>query len=309
MKKKTSIKEDRRLEILGILLLAISVFIFVSLLGYNPSEEPSISPSVVINNPMGILGVFVSHLLIKLGFGYVSLIFPALGIFWGWVFFSKKDKEHPIKVTIYALLTIFLLSISIGIVSIHYDISPSKFHYSGLLAGLVSDLFIDMFSIYGCILFLVTSYLMLIRAYFDLDYYKPIIASKEKFNLWKSEYLQNREKFRKEDEKRKHTQELKAKIKIDEADKGFNNDLVEKNDDEVAQNSKKESLYNNQNLEGKSFGTSLVDDSKNKNSKENINLHETTETTETAETAETTETTETAETAETAETTETTETT
>ena len=54
MLKKPSIQEDRRLEILGILLLAISVFIFVSLLGYDPSEEPSIRPSVDINNPMGI---------------------------------------------------------------------------------------------------------------------------------------------------------------------------------------------------------------------------------------------------------------
>ena len=49
MLKKTSVKEDRRLEILGILLLAISVFIFVSLLGYDPSEEPSINPSIVIH--------------------------------------------------------------------------------------------------------------------------------------------------------------------------------------------------------------------------------------------------------------------
>ena len=35
---------ERRLEILGILLIAISVFLLFSLLGYNPNEEPSISP-------------------------------------------------------------------------------------------------------------------------------------------------------------------------------------------------------------------------------------------------------------------------
>ena len=67
-----------------------------------------------------------------------------------------------------------LLSISIGVISIQYDIGPSKFHYSGVLAGLIADLAIDMFSIYGCILFLIACYLMLIRAYFDLDYYKPV---------------------------------------------------------------------------------------------------------------------------------------
>ena len=74
MLKKPSIQEDRRLEILGILLLAISAFIFVSLLGYDPSEEPSIMPSVNINNPMGILGVVVSHVRIV----FLQHYFPTL---------------------------------------------------------------------------------------------------------------------------------------------------------------------------------------------------------------------------------------
>ena len=165
MLKKPSVKEDRRLEILGILLLAISIFIIISLLGWNESEDwDGIGPNANVTNPMGQLGVLISWLFIKLGFGYISLIFPVLGIYWGWVFFSKKDKKHPIKVTIYSLLAILLLSISIGVVSIHYDISPSKFHYSGVLAGIIADLCIDIFSIYGCILFLIACYLMLIRA-------------------------------------------------------------------------------------------------------------------------------------------------
>ena len=69
---------ERRLEIFGILLIAISVFLFFSLIGYNPSEEPSISPKVLVENPMGILGLFISHFLIKLGFGYTSTLIPFL---------------------------------------------------------------------------------------------------------------------------------------------------------------------------------------------------------------------------------------
>ena len=72
MLKKPSIIEDRRLDILGILLITISVFIFVSLLGHDPSEEPSIRPGLSINNPMGILGVLVSHLLVRVVFYFLG---------------------------------------------------------------------------------------------------------------------------------------------------------------------------------------------------------------------------------------------
>ena len=227
MLKKPSIKEDRRLEILGILLLTISVFVFVSLLGHDPSEEPSIRPGLNINNPMGILGVLISHLFVKLGFGFTSLIIPGIGLFWGWVFFSKKDTQYPVKVTLYCLMLMFLLSISIGVVSIQLNIMPSKYHYSGQMAGRIADLFIDMFSIYGCALFLISSYLMLIRAYFDLDYYKPIIDLKDKIAFWKTNYFQAKEKFRKDQEKRQHTKELKSKIKVDNDSKDLGKEINE----------------------------------------------------------------------------------
>ena len=78
-------KEERRLEILGIFIIALSFFILVSLGGFNPQEEPTISPSVKVENPMGRLGVAVAYFGIKLGFGYPIFILPLLGIVWGWL--------------------------------------------------------------------------------------------------------------------------------------------------------------------------------------------------------------------------------
>ena len=75
-------ENDRRLEILGILIIALSVFILVSLLGYNSNEEPSISPNIQIDNPMGILGLITSYVLVKKGFGYVSILLPMIGFAW-----------------------------------------------------------------------------------------------------------------------------------------------------------------------------------------------------------------------------------
>ena len=87
---------ERRLEILGILTIALSVFILVSLTGYNPNEEPSIVffKDNKVENPMGPLGVLTSHLLSKLGFGYASIIIPIMGLVWGWFLFAKKSLKE-----------------------------------------------------------------------------------------------------------------------------------------------------------------------------------------------------------------------
>ena len=215
MPKKTSNSNYKRLEILGVLLCAVSLFIIVSLLGHDPSEEVAISPNAQINNPMGILGVLVSHILIKLGFGYISLILPLLGFYWGWVFFSKKDFEDPLRVSFYTLLLMSLLSLSVGVFSIYFSFGISKFHYSGVLSGLVADFFLDMFSIYGCLIFIGASYIMLLRAYFDLDLYKPFLIIKQKILMAIENYKEARDQNFKEYEKRKHTNELKSKIRLD----------------------------------------------------------------------------------------------
>ena len=81
---------DRRLEIFGILIIAVSVFFLFSFLGYNPNEEPSISPNVKIENPMGILGLIISHVFVKLGFGYVMIAFQFLECYGDGHFLLKK---------------------------------------------------------------------------------------------------------------------------------------------------------------------------------------------------------------------------
>ena len=215
MPKKTSNSKDKRLEILGVLFFAISLFIFISLLGHDASEEIAISPNATINNPMGILGVLVSHLLIKLGFGYASLILPILGGYWGWIFFSKKDFDAPLRISLLSLLLMVLISLSVAFISIHYNFQPSKFQYPGALSGQVADLLLDMFSIYGCLIFALASYLMLFRAYFDLNLYKPFSIFKQKILMIIENYKESKDLNIKEIEKRKHTNELKSKIRLD----------------------------------------------------------------------------------------------
>ena len=72
--------KEKRLEILGILAVAVSLLVFISLLVYSPNEDPGISPNVREDNPMGILGVWLAYFFIKLTFGHSSFILPLLAI-------------------------------------------------------------------------------------------------------------------------------------------------------------------------------------------------------------------------------------
>jgi len=206
-------QEERRLEILGILIIALSVFVLVSIGGYNPSEEPSISSNVQVTNPMGILGIFTAHFFIKLGFGFSSIIIPLLGLVWGWFLFAKKELDDVIRGTNYGLGAMALLSVTIGVFSIQLPTDEAiSYNLSGLIGGVLAKLALDWLSIWGTSLFLIAGFLMLLRGYFNLDYYGPFVNVKEQWNSWRSQKKAEKEQFEKEEAKRLHTQDLKAKI-------------------------------------------------------------------------------------------------
>ena len=206
-------QEERRLEILGILIIALSVFVLVSIGGYNPSEEPSISPNVQVTNPMGILGIFTAHFFIKLGFGFSSIIIPLLGLVWGWFLFAKKELADVIRGTNYGLGTMALLSVTIGVFSIQLPMEAAvSYNVSGLLGGVLAKLALDWLSIWGTSLFLIAGFLMLLRGYFNLDYYGPFVNAKEKWDTWRTEKANQKEQQQKDEAKRLHTQDLKSKI-------------------------------------------------------------------------------------------------
>ncbi len=222
-------ENDRRLEILGILIIALSIFILVSLLGYNSSEEPSISPNIHIDNPMGILGLITSYILIKKGFGYVTILLPMIGFAWGWFLFSKKQLDKLIRTSTYLLFLMVLLSLSIGVGSILIlDQSPSQYFLSGQIGGNLGDFFLDWLKVWGTIILLITSYLVLIRSYFNFDFYTPM---QQVFMSWddrKKRINIEKEQKEKDEAKRKHTQELKAKIDSRKHEEDYHEEILDK---------------------------------------------------------------------------------
>jgi len=202
--------KTRRFEILGILTIAISVLILVSLIGFNSHEDPHISPNVRILNPMGILGVWISYLFIKLAFGYVSYVLPCLGIVWGWWLFSQKKTSVLSRISGYLIGAMLLVSSSLGVVEIYRN--HAYYKYSGLLGGLTGKFLSDFLGSGGALFILFIFWLVLIRGYFSFSLYGPIKKLKEAYLQKKAEKSAGIILAKEEQEKADHTKTLLDKL-------------------------------------------------------------------------------------------------
>lgn len=212
--------KNRRNEIIGILLILISVLVLLSLVYHNPTEEPSVSPHIAITNPMGIVGVYISHYLIKFTLGYVTFIFPLLGIIWGWWIFSRRSLKQLTRLSLFILLLALLTSIAIGLPFVIKGITGiSSYHYSGLVGGVLANLLHDFLGTIGTVLILFSGALILIRGYFRWSYYKPFKEIAEKWIVIKEKRAQKNLLKKKEREKKKHTKILLSQLQQKRSEK------------------------------------------------------------------------------------------
>ncbi len=166
--------KEKRQEITGILIIALGILIFLSLISYNPIEEPTISKNVVIHNWMGIVGVFISHYLIKFTFGAVSFVIPVLVILWGWWIFAKRNFKVLLRFSIYVLILSVTVSTALALPAVKQKIiSPIGFRYSGFLGGIFAKTLNDFFGFYGTIIIIAVTAIIAVRGYFSWSFYGP----------------------------------------------------------------------------------------------------------------------------------------
>ena len=223
--------KERKLEILGILSIAISFLVIVSMFGYNSFEDPGISPNVQVENPMGILGVFIAYFFIKFSFGYSSFFLPILGMIWGWWFFSNKDRSSLRRISVYLLCAMILISISLGLLEINaFANSEIDFNYSGLIGGNLANFLASFFGFIGAVVILLTSWLVLIRGYYSWSFYGPFESLTNLIKKKNEDRKLISIEKKTEKEKRLHTKDLIKKI--EEKQKEENYHSVSKNIDE-----------------------------------------------------------------------------
>ena len=184
--------DKKRIQIIGWLLGFCCLLTLGSMIGYDPSEEPSLVSSS-INNPFNIVGVYVGYYFVKLGFGYAAYLIPIIGLTISFYLISNYSFLIS-RLISYQLAFLFLSAITLGLVQ-NYNSFPSQiiYEYSGLLGGLTLSLLYDWVGLIGTASFISVLWILLFVGFFNIDLYKVFqsaisliqsnIASLMKINL------------------------------------------------------------------------------------------------------------------------------
>ena len=169
-------KDKLKIQIIGWLLLIVSMLVAGSMIGYDLTEEPSLVAQK-INNPFNILGVYIGFYLMKLGFGYAALLFPVILATVSYYLISNFSF-NLLKLLKFQLCLLVLLSISLSFFNNLSSLSEFKliedYGLSGLLGGLLLGLIFDWTGFFGSILILFSSYVLIIVTFFEIDLFKKL---------------------------------------------------------------------------------------------------------------------------------------
>ena len=169
-------KNKLKIQIIGWLLLIVSMLLAGSMIGYDLTEEPSLVAQK-INNPFNILGVYIGFYLMKLGFGYAALLFPVILATVSYYLISNFSF-NLLKLLKFQLCLLVLLSITLSFFNNLSSLSELKliedYGLSGLLGGLLLGLIFDWTGFFGSILILFSSYVFIIVTFFEIDLFKKL---------------------------------------------------------------------------------------------------------------------------------------
>ncbi|HEX8735226.1 MAG TPA: DNA translocase FtsK 4TM domain-containing protein, partial [Pyrinomonadaceae bacterium] len=134
--KKKVVKSDSKInEVVAIILLAISVLVFLSLISYNPNDEFFRSnPGQPKTNWIGVVGANIAGILINYLVGWTAFIFPPILALIAWRVF-RTDNLFP---RFSRILGYLLLIVSLS----------GLFELFGSEGAMIGNLFADKIFIY-----------------------------------------------------------------------------------------------------------------------------------------------------------------
>lgn len=174
-------KTQRQTDIIGSLLIVISILIAISLASYSSRDELLMNHHQLIDNQMGIAGVFISYFFIKLGIGWFAWGLVPLMLSWGVWIILRKEKKVLMRVTCYSLCFLFTLATLFSIDAIAEGglALQSGFIPGGFLGGTMGLFLSDWFGVVPAIFILIFILILLVTGFFRLRL-KTLFAKKDR---------------------------------------------------------------------------------------------------------------------------------
>jgi len=164
-KKKLSLEEKSR-EILGILTMVVGLFVLLSLVSHEPTEELSIMPGVHFHNWMGYIGIFISYVLFKMFIGWGSLVIAVLIVVWGYTIFAEKDIQPVFRFTGYSFSLSLIGMTLFGLIAGQSGMPNDEvFRHAGYLTLNIAKLLKDFLGFPGSIMVLGATLIVLVQAW------------------------------------------------------------------------------------------------------------------------------------------------
>ena len=181
---------SRKMEVVGILIMSISVLLLLSIASYHPDDysivkslsydtllEVDEGPALRVNNWLGVFGAYISYFFVNTLFGYVSILIPVIIFGTGWFIFRQENVNELSWPVAYGLWMVFLISTMVGWFYTRYEtFSMAWSGNSGIYFASLLQNFTGIGSIFILFVLLFISFLILI----DRDIQKTI----DRVNDW-----------------------------------------------------------------------------------------------------------------------------
>ncbi|MGD8428162.1 MAG: DNA translocase FtsK [Balneolaceae bacterium] len=227
------LSESRKMEILGILVMAVGGLIGLSIITYHASDYTLIQslstdnlfslnqgPALRIENGLGVVGAYLAHFFVYLLFGYMSIIVPVIILGYGWFIFRDRDIAQLLWPTAYGIWSMVLLSAILGWFNTNYDWYSSVWNGS---AGIAMAKVLQNITGIGSIVILSVLFITTLLALLDRDLQKTVDAFKgwiadikNSYSDWKEKREQKKEIKRQKKKEKAEQKEIKRQQKAEE---------------------------------------------------------------------------------------------
>jgi S-DNA-T family DNA segregation ATPase FtsK/SpoIIIE len=172
-----SLSSEKKKKIVGLLLFVFSVLLFLSIISFSRYDEAQLNSffadlfgasSKDPSNWLGIVGAHFSNFLVRHTLGYFSVAFSVVFCFWGIAFFKKIKFRTLIYTTNFILLIAIILASLFGTLKSIFGDTPLFANLSGGIGDYFGEVLRRLFGGIGSVIFLITSFLLLLIIAFNI---------------------------------------------------------------------------------------------------------------------------------------------